>query len=127
MLDALTIKDLNRSIGLFIGGRIIEELPTENTYMFCFDKECPIDIGDIKSEDGRMFTDHLHFHESWNWLMPVYRKCIDAFNELKDESFELTNVVNLMNTSITQNARAPYDLWLFVAQFIKGYNNRKLD
>jgi hypothetical protein len=56
--------------------------------------------------------DDLHFHESWDWLMPVVNKCMQS-GDNTDEWDALYDALSTVNITNTYNA---------VVEFINQYN-----
>jgi hypothetical protein len=77
---------------------------------------------DIKLEDNlgiisnnRSFED-LHYHSSWDWLMPVVIKCFEVDEQTNDNlNFKLNDA--LLETNIDS-------LYQAVVEFINQYNNK---
>ena len=63
--------------------------------------------------------DDLHFHESWDWLMPV-AKDIDALFGKNDE---VDDMINRVHNAVLQFDKAI--LHKAVVEFIKFYNQNK--
>jgi len=61
--------------------------------------------------------DDLHFHESWDWLMPVVKKCLDIYHiEQKNDD------LNFPFYDCMGDIDRTYKL---VVEFIKFYNQNK--
>ena len=70
----------------------------------------PVTIGE------QMYTlDELHYHTSWDWLMPVVQKV----SSLCDEPYELDNMKHAL---LTGDIESVYD---DVVEFIKTYNDER--
>ena len=60
--------------------------------------------------------EHLQYHTSWDWLMPVVEKCFEKQEEVSDDlSFKLNDA--LLETNIES-------LYRVVVEFIKTYKNK---
>ena len=45
------------------------------------------------------YDDELHYHESWDWLMPVVQECYKSDNEeLFDELVDSVSTLSIVNT-----------------------------
>jgi len=73
----------------------------------------PVTIGE------QMYTlDELHYHTSWDWLIPVVVKCFDEQEKVSsDLSFKLNDA--LLETNIQT-------LYEIVVEFIKEYNKEMI-
>tara|TARA_R100001510_G_scaffold49009_1_gene47149 strand:- start:781 stop:1188 length:408 start_codon:yes stop_codon:yes gene_type:complete len=69
-------------------------------------------IEDGLDEQHFFLEEELHFHTSWDWLMPVVQKCLDVSNDDNIEDFySIQNVV--------PNREATYKA---VVEFINEHN-----
>ena len=86
-----------------------------------------IEIGDFKASGKYRLTNspislvthsshsvHLHFDVSWDWLMPVLKKCIDSFH---DNRFNIFTSLRLIDIDLC---------WKAAVEFVKWYNNHKI-
>lgn len=64
----------------------------------------------------KLKEEHLNYHQSWGWLMPVVGKC-------KEVHFEITGY-GFMDSAIPDALTSVdiYKLWLAVIAFIQFYN-----
>tara|TARA_R100001244_G_scaffold81028_1_gene63292 strand:- start:45 stop:344 length:300 start_codon:yes stop_codon:yes gene_type:complete len=52
----------------------------------------------ISSADGYT-SDDIHYHDSWDWLMPVVQECYKSDNEeLFDELVDSVSTLSIVNT-----------------------------
>ena len=90
----------NKLIAKFMG---IESYPFRAHTMFIFE------------EDNHRTEIDLHYHDSWNWLMPVVEKCYNT-----KESYNLhKDIEDAFIDKFDDRLKAVY---LSVVSFIKSYN-----
>lgn len=82
----------------------------------------------ISSADGYT-VDSLQYHTSWDWLMPVVRKCLDVYQGIWKADFDRYSSKNLASyeSSIrtatgSANRETTYRV---VTEFINWYNKNK--
>lgn len=63
-------------------------------------------------------TDEMRFNESWDWLMPVHKKCMFTPNFSGDDQLRTL----LIDAVIDADINRLYDA---VAEFIKQYNDER--
>lgn len=67
--------------------------------------------------DGRHRSfDELKYHESWDWLMPVHKKCMFTPNFSGDDQLRTLLIDAVIDADIDR-------LYDAVVEFIKEYNN----
>jgi hypothetical protein len=63
----------------------------------------------------------MKYHCSWDWLMPVVRKCIEVAADSKDEVMFLSDeYTSILDTVPLANIESVYKV---VVEFIKKYNS----
>ena len=72
-------------------------------------------IEDGVDEKHYYIDDEMRFHESWDWLMPVHRKCMFTPNFSGDDQLRTL----LIDAVIDADINRLYDA---VVEFIKEYN-----
>tara|TARA_R100001129_G_scaffold165059_1_gene131490 strand:+ start:87 stop:341 length:255 start_codon:yes stop_codon:yes gene_type:complete len=60
--------------------------------------------------------DELQYHESWDWLMPVHKKCMFTPNFSGDDQLRTLLIDAVIDADIDR-------LYDAVVEFIKEYNN----
>ena len=73
-------------------------------------------IEDGVDEKHYYIDDEMRFHESWDWLMPVHRKCMFTPNFSGDDQLRTL----LIDAVIDADINRLYDA---VVEFIKQYDN----
>jgi hypothetical protein len=82
-------------------------------------------IGDVikadnrhnENEDDVFHPDDMQFHKSWDWLMPVVRKCKES------ESYEDSILYHKLEDALLSRIDRD-DTYKAVVEFINEYNNR---
>ena len=74
------------------------------------------------------FEDYFKFSTSWDWLMPVAKKCVDVFNDIAtpenwNDLKYLKMGLSLIFSNVTSFEIKP--LFLAVVEFIELYNKYK--
>ncbi len=96
---------------------IAEFMGMQNTPIGWYDNE-----GNLKLSYTKDNTfDDLLFDTSWDWLMPVYHKCIDVVGGWMDNDSILDDKIPIRSFSNIG------DLYRVVVEFIKWYNENKED
>lgn len=89
-----------------------------------------IDFG--YNKDGVLFLGQhidvrkLMYHTSWNWLIPVCRKCLESHSALIDGREIIETPYALIASELVEG----YDIervWKAVIEFIEWYNNLEID
>ena len=62
------------------------------------------------------FDGELHYHTSWDWLMPVHRKCMFTPNFSGDDQLRTLLIDAVIDADIDR-------LYKAVVEFIKQHNN----
>ena len=73
-----------------------------------------VEVVEFESKDTKV--DNLKYHTSWDWLMPVHRKCIFTPNFSGDDQLRTL----LIDAVIDADINRLYDA---VVEFINQYNN----
>jgi len=101
----------NKMIAEFMGLELEETL--EGLFVYARKEQSPIKLNDIRIEFYEVHE--LQYHKSWNWLMPVVKKCFQA----GDDTYEWDNI---MDTLFTCDIDIVYAQ---VVEFINQYNKNK--
>tara|TARA_A100000172_G_scaffold73561_1_gene55170 strand:- start:633 stop:926 length:294 start_codon:yes stop_codon:yes gene_type:complete len=70
----------------------------------------------IYEEDNHRTDIDLHYHTSWDWLMPVAEKCLTTDEKTDGQHYFINDAL------LTCNIDVVYDT---VVEFIKDYNKNK--
>lgn len=54
--------------------------------------------------------ERIRFHDSWDWLMPVAKKCIDSYHDKREDIYDALKQTDIMKC------------WRACVAFIKWYN-----
>jgi|TARA_R100000084_G_scaffold29545_1_gene10711 hypothetical protein len=96
----------NKLIAEFMG--MENERHSDGRYLFT------TDIDELKGADTR-FWEQLYFHVSWDWLMPVVRKCKESVSY--EDSILYHNIEDALLSRIDIE-----DVYDSVVEFINEYN-----
>jgi hypothetical protein len=108
-LNPSTMDD-NKLIAEFMG--MEKERHADGRYLFTNDLE------EAKGTDTR-FTEELYFHLSWDWLMPVVRKCKNVDADWINENAQhlIDDIDNALTCCWSEESTCKV-----VVEFIKEYN-----
>ena len=96
------MEENNKLIAEFMG--MENERHSDGRYLFT------TDIDELKGADTR-FWEHLYFHVSWDWLMPVVHKCFEV--ALDGDMWDIMHFLQVADRGGTYQA---------VVEFINEYN-----
>ena len=98
----------NKLIAEFMG--MEKQRHSDGRYLFT------TDIDELKGADTR-FWEQLYFHVSWDWLMPVVKKCLDVYHiEQMNDDIHFQFYDSLGDIKLTYQA---------VVKFINQYNDEQ--
>jgi len=92
-----------------------------------------IDLHESSPPEGTWIVEEdLKYHSSWEWLMPVGKKCADAINDILksdkyDENIDIRRKLLAFGDNISI-AAGEFDLeklYKIIVEFIKWYNKNK--
>lgn len=106
-----------------------------NSFFYQF----PIEFGYQESWDEGGFVgsgpstswniDELAYHESWDWLIPVYKKINGLISELSRTDFAFghgSDKLHLKMWNILEGECEIEDLWEAITEFLKWYNGYEI-
>ena len=100
------MEENNKLIAEFMG--MENERHSDGRYLFT------TDIDELKGTDTR-FWEQLYFHVSWDWLMPVVRKCKELVSY--EDSILYHNIEDALLSRLDRD-----DTYRAVVEFINEYN-----
>lgn len=131
-MEKETIITNNRLIAEFIG---YEKSSEDKDFVFY---KHPDGKGIITQSESDYNVFHTHelmeargfiFHRSWNWLMPVVKKCSESFEHHQydsEEYYHITEEIFHPDYSLSEFMEADIDsVYNRVVEFIKWYNQSK--
>ena len=77
-------------------------------------------IEDGVDENHYNIDDEMRFHESWDWLMPVHKKCMFTPNFSGDDQLRTLLIDAVVDADIDR-------LYKAVVEFIKTYNDATIN
>ena len=104
----MMMKENNKLIAEFMG--MENERHSDGRYLFT------TDIDELKGTDTR-FWEELYFNVSWDWLMPVVRKCKESVSY--EDSILYHNIEDALLSRIDRE-----DTYIAVVEYIKWYNKK---
>ena len=105
----------NKLIAEFMGANPFRESETEYSYEMWGLLEC-LEEGD--HEKHFYLPNEMKFNESWDWLMPVHRKCMFTPNFSGDDQLRTLLIDAVIDADINR-------LYQAVVEFIKQYNDEQ--
>ena len=78
----------------------------------------PNEHGIYQTKQGPYYLDGLSFHSSWDWLMPVHKKCIFTKQFTDDDQLRTLLIDAVIDADIDR-------LYQAVVEFINEYNKNK--
>lgn len=73
---------------------------------------------------GSMYPNHLQYHTSWDWLMPVCEKCRDILNDMSG-NLVVNGFGRLWGIYEACQQFEVTPVWLAVVDFINWYQTNK--
>ncbi|MGI9554399.1 MAG: hypothetical protein ACR2M6_00370 [Vampirovibrionia bacterium] len=107
----------NKMIAEFMGLELEETL--EGLFVYARKEQSPIKLNDIRTEFYEVHE--LQYHISWDWLMPVVKKCWKIINEL-DMSFDKVIFKYRFDYIVYADFKESYEA---IVEFINEYNKNK--
>jgi len=110
-----TLINNNILIAEFMGGEPVNKVkhnPIAYSFPFEFGNQETWDEGGFQGSGASSCWDieDLQYHSSWDWIIPVAKKCIDAYHDNRQDIFEALHKCDIEK------------LHKAIVEFIKWYN-----
>ncbi len=119
------IEEGNALIALFMGWKLYTPKLTGLLSLFNkYDSECYT----LNSHTRAFLPDQMAYHHSWDWLMPVGKKCMDLATEQPGRpTVNHCSKLDWIECQISMHVREYelHDAWLQIVEFIKLYNSKQ--